>query len=80
MKGEYANTTVFFTGHRWYDALQIAKCNNLSGAILSSDGLDNIYFKYLLDHEIEKETDPLKKWSWSVILDNLFISKLMIHS
>lgn len=76
VKGEYSNTTVFFTGPRWYDALQIEKCHNLTGAILSSDGLDNVYFKYLLDQEIGKETDPIKRWSWSVNLDNDFLTKL----
>lgn len=76
VKGEYANTTVFFTGHRWYDALQIEKCYNLIGAILSSDGLDNVYFKYLLDQEIHNEIDPIKKWAWRVNLDDFFINKL----
>ena len=72
-KGEFINQTAFFTSNRWKEALHIEVVENPLGLFLSSDGLNNVYFKYFIVEENTQTEDTYKRWIWDVELNEDYI-------
>ena len=73
MKGEYPNTTVFFSSQAWDSVLVIEEITNPDYIFVSSDGLSNVFFRSLCKEEINQQLPSYKKYVWETnILDNLY--------
>ncbi len=73
VKGEYANTTVFFTSQAWDAVLIIEEITNPDYVFVSSDGLANVFFRYLCKSEVSQQVPIYKKYIWETnIFNNLY--------
>jgi len=77
VKGEYANTTVFFTSNIWYKVAIFGEIDEVDYLFVSSDGLEKIFFKTRVVKEIDEDKCPIyMKYVWKFEVFNNTINLL----